>query len=265
MTTTARYREETLDVRGYQVAVKSGGAGAPLLLLHGAARGDMWSPAHDSLARWFTVYAPVHPGFGGSPLPDWMDGVDDVAFHYVDVIHELGLARPLVVGLSIGGWIATELALLRPEMLAGLVLVDAIGLRPEQPLPDLFIMEPGEAMGYLIGNAQVAAGLAAAGPPDVDTIVRMAGDQAASARLMWRRPYDPKLARRLHHVTTPTLVLWGERDRFIPPEHGRRLAAAIPGARFQLIEGAGHVPSLEAPAAFADAIRAFAESLNTGG
>jgi len=264
MTTTA-YREDTVDVRGYQVPVKTGGSGPPLLYLHGAGRGELWTEAHEALARSFTVHAPVHPGFSGTPLPDWVRGVDDVALHYVDLIRELRLARPLVVGFSIGGWIATELAVFRPDLLGGLVLVDAIGVRPEQPLPDLFIMDPGEAMGYLFSDPSKALALAPAGPPDADMIVRAMSDQAASARLMWKRPYNPKLRRRLHHITVPTFVIWGEQDRFVPADHGRMLAAEIPDARFHLIERAGHVVPIEAPEAMADAVRDFASTLVLGG
>jgi len=262
--TTVTHREKTLDVRGYAVPMKTGGAGQPLLLLHGAGRGEFWGEAHEALARSFAVYAPVHPGFAGTPLPDWVQGVDDVALHYVDLIRILDMKRPLVVGISIGGWIATELAVRRPDLLGALVLVDAIGVRPEQPLPDLFIMEPVEAMSYLFADPAKALALAPSAP-DPDFIIRMWEEQATAARLMWKRPYDPKLRRRLHHITVPTLVVWGEQDRLIPPSHGRMLAEEIPNAQFQIIQGAGHVVSVEEPEALASAIRDFAATLSLGG
>lgn len=250
-----------IDVRGYEVPVQVGGAGPPLLLLHGAGGAGLVGPFEQALARAFRVYAPVHPGFGGTPLEDWVQGVDDVALHYVDVIAALGLERPSVLGVSLGGWIATELAVFRPGLLARLVLVSAVGLRPDEPMPDLFILEPGEAMAMLFANPAVAAALgSASAAPETDTIVRMYEEQAAVARLMWKRPYNPRLARRLHHVTCPALVVWGDGDRLLPPKHGEKLAGLLPDARFRLIPGAGHVVPLEAAEALAREVIDFARS-----
>jgi pimeloyl-ACP methyl ester carboxylesterase len=237
-----------------------GGSGPALLLLHGAGAAGRWLEFHDRLATRFTVYAPVHPGFGGTPLPSWVKEVEDVALHYVDLIHTLGLNQPLVVGMSLGGWIATELAVFRSDLIAGLVLVSAIGVRPERPIPDLFITDPMEAVGYLFADPEKAVALMPQGSA-IDGMVRMWEDQAAVARLAWKRPYNPQLRRRLHHVATPTLVLWGDQDRLIPPEHGQMLANEIEGARFELIDGSGHVVSIEQPAKLADAISRFADSI----
>src|SRR5205807_2994714 len=137
------------------------------------------------------------------------------------------------VGVSLGGYIATELAVIRPSLPAGLVLVDALGLRPEHQLPDVFILEPFEAMSLLVHDTSKLAALLPAGGLDVDFIVRQYEDQAAAARLLWQRAYDPKLDRRLHHLTCPTLVMWGARDQLLPPSHGGRLAPLLPAAGFQ--------------------------------
>jgi pimeloyl-ACP methyl ester carboxylesterase len=259
-------RSERVAVRGYDVPVQIGGQGPPLLLLHGAGGAGRWTEAHQRLAESFTVYAPVHPGFGGTPLPDWVDGAEDVAFHYVDLAATLDLDRPLIVGLSLGGYIAIEIAILRPNLAAGLVLVDAVGLRPDHPMPDLFIMEPLEAASALFADpSKLVMLLPADGqPPGVDFIVRQYEEMAATARLLWRRSYDPRLERRLHHVTAPTLVLWGAGDRLLPPAHGEKLAGLLPDARFHVIEGAGHVPPLETPGAFVAAVRDFAATLRLG-
>src|SRR5215831_19270354 len=195
---TTSVRSEHVAVHGYDVPVQIGGAGPPLLLLHGAGGAGRWLEAHERLAESFTVHAPVHPGFGGTPLPDWVDGAEDVAFHYVDLVEALALRRPLIAGVSVGGDIATEIAVLRPSLPAGLVLVDALGLRPDRPMPDLFIMEPLEAAGLLFADpSRMVALLPADGqPPGLDFIVRQYEEMAASARLLWRRTYDPKLERR---------------------------------------------------------------------
>lgn len=254
------HREDQVDVRGCRVPVLIGGDGPALLFLHGAGGAARWLEFHQRLAERFTVYAPAHPGFGGTPLPGWVRETEDVALHYVDFIRTLGLEKPLVAGLSLGGWIATELAVFRSDLISGLILIDAIGVRPERPIPDLFIMEPMEAIGYLFADPAKAAALMPL-EAGVDGIVRMWEEQAAVARLAWKRPYNPQLRRRLHHVTVPTLVVWGGEDRLIPPEHGRMLAREIEGARFELIEGSGHVVVVEQPGPAAEAIARFAASI----
>lgn len=248
----------TVDVRGTEVPYLTAGEGPPLLWLHGAGGSDSWSEAQDMLAGSFTVVAPAHPGFAGTPLPDWVRDVHDVTFHYVDLLAALDLREPTVVGISLGGWIATDLAVHRPDLLGALVLVDAVGLRPESPMPDLFIMEPSEAMGVLFGSEPPPMPPAASDADPADLIVRMYEEQAASARLMWKRPYDRSLDRRLHHVSVPALVVWGADDGLLPASHGRRLASLIPGARFEEIAGAGHVPPLQRPREFVELVTAFA-------
>lgn len=91
-------------------------------------------------------------------------------------------------------------------------------------------------------------------------IVRMYEEQAAVARLMWRRPYNPRLVRRLHHISCPALVVSGDQDRLLPPKHGEKLAALLPSARFRLIEGAGHVVPFEAAEELAREVIEFARS-----
>lgn len=238
------YRQETVALADCEVPVQIGGEGPPLLLLHGAGGAGMWLDFHRALARHFTVHAPVHPGFAGTPLPDWVQGADDLAFHYVDVMGALGLTRAVIVGISLGGWIATELAVFRSDLIERLVLVGAVGVRSGHLPPDLFIMEPGEAIPYLFADPAHAAALAPS-EISVEVIVRMWSDQAAVARLMWKRPYNPRLRRRLHHIAAPTLVCWGAQDRLLPLAHGEMLAREIPGAQLVVLEGAGHVVPIE--------------------
>jgi pimeloyl-ACP methyl ester carboxylesterase len=254
------HKEEQVDVRGCQIPMLTGGEGPPLMLLHGPGGAGRWLEFHDRLAEHFTVYAPVHPGFAGTPLPSWVRATEDLALHYVDLIRTLGLKKPLVAGLSIGGWIATELAVFRSDLLAGLVLVDALGVRPEHPLIDLFIMDPMEALAYLFADPAKALALMPQAE-GVDGIVRMWEEQAAIARLAWTRPYNPQLRRRLHHITAPALVVWASEDRLIAPSHGRMLAREIEGARFELIERSGHMITLEQPGPLAEAIARFAGAI----
>lgn len=250
-------RSTTVRVHDYEVSLTSAGSGPPLLLLHGAAGAGMWLELNQRLAERFTVFAPAQPGFAGTPLPPWVRGVDDVALHTIDLVRTLGLVRPIVVGMSLGGWIATEMAVFRPEVVGPLVLVSPIGVRTTQPLPDLFIMEPHEALPYLFADFSKAVALMPR-EPGPDTIVRMWEEQAAVARLAWRRPYDPSLRRRLHMIESPTLLVWGAEDRLIASAHGELLAREIPNARLEVIAGAGHAVAIERPEEVAAKIVAFA-------
>lgn len=256
------YRTEHLDIQGYRVPVQIGGTGEPLLLLHGAGGAGMWTPFHAALAERFTVYAPAHPGFAGTPLPDWLKSVADLVFHYVDVLEALGLTRVTLAGISLGGWIATEFAVSRPDLVERLILLAPIGVRPDTPMPDLFILEPHEAMSYLFADPNVAA-MMRSQAPDANMIVAMWSEQAAVARLIWKRPYNPQLERRLHHINAPVLLLWGAEDRLVPVAHGRKLQGLIAGSQLEIINGAGHVVPLEKPQELADAIIAFAAARKT--
>ena len=129
--------------------VQHGGEGEPLLLLHSEANTSSWSDFHDELAANFEVFAPIHPGFGGEETPNWLTDVTDLSFHYKDLLEALNVNNPLVVGTSIGAWIAADLAIHFSSFLKGLVLFGPLGLRPAEPLPELFIMQLPEVYSYL--------------------------------------------------------------------------------------------------------------------
>ena len=178
-----------------------------------------------------------------------------MALHTLDLVHTLGVDSPVLVGLSLGGWIATEMAVLRPRSIARLVLVAPIGVKTEKPLPDLFIMEPFEAVPYLFADVTKAMTLMPAAPT-ADSVVRMWEEQAAVARLAWHRPYNPSLRRRLHMIECPTLVVWGSEDRFVASAHGEMIAREIAGARLEVIPEAGHALAIEKPEELARRISA---------
>ena len=129
--------------------VQVGGDGPDLLFLHGEGNTSEWAEIHDVLAEHFTVYAPVHPGFGGEEIPAWVDDVTDITFHTAGLLSVLELDRPLVAGVSLGGWMALDLAAHRPDLVGGLLAIGALGLRPNEPMPDIFIKQAPEAVGYL--------------------------------------------------------------------------------------------------------------------
>lgn len=236
-----------------------GGQGEPLLFLHADGGAGNWLDYHRLLSdSGFEVFAPDHPGFGGSDDFAEVEAMDDLVYHYLDVIDALGLDRPHVVGASFGGWIAAELAVAAPHRIGSLVLLGPAGLRlPGHPVADPFLMSPGELVAMLYHDPAVAARLAPASP-DLDFVLAQYRDLTALARFSWT-PFlsNPKLERRLHRVTAPTLVVVPSDDRLIPVAHGRRYAELIPGARFAEIGECGHAMYFERPAEFANATAAF--------
>jgi len=249
---------EFLDLDGGRVHLLRGGRGEPLLFLHAAGGAGSWLEFHGLLARGFDVVAPDHPGFGKSDEFAEVEAMDDLVYHYLDVIDRLGLDRPHVVGASFGGWVAAELAVAAPHRVGSLVLLAPAGLRlPEHPVADLFIMSPEQVLTALFHDPAAAAGLFPA-EPDLDFILAQYRDMTALARFSWT-PFlsNPKLERRLRRVTAPTLVACPADDRLIPAAHGRRYAELIPGARFAEVSDCGHAMYFERPAEFAGLVAAF--------
>jgi pimeloyl-ACP methyl ester carboxylesterase len=250
--------QEYLDFPGGQVHVFRGGTGPPLLFLHAAGGAGQWLEFHELLARRHEVYAPDHPGFGRSgELPE-VEAMDDLVYHYLDVIDRLGLVRPHVVGASFGGWVAAELAVAAPHLIGSLVLLAPAGLRlPDHPIADLFIMTPEQIVDTLYHDPAKAAG-GMPDEPDIDFVLAAYRDATALARFSWT-PFlcNPKLERRLHRITVPTLVAWSADDRLIPIAHGHRYAERIPNTEFAVVEDCGHAMYFERPAAFADLVVDF--------
>jgi pimeloyl-ACP methyl ester carboxylesterase len=253
--------EEFLELGGGRVHLLRGGTGEPVLFLHAAGGAGTWLPFHGMLAaRGFEVIAPDHPGFGKSDEFPEVEGVDDLVFHYLDVLDALGLDRPHVVGGSFGGWIAAELALYLPQRVASLTLLSAAGLRlPEHPVTDLFLVPPARLPETLFHNPPPPAPVPPPGtPPDLDAIIAAYREATALARFTWV-PFmsDPKLERRLHRIAAPTLVVAPSDDRVIPVEHARRYAERIPNATYSEVPDCGHAMYFEQPEEFTSRVAAF--------
>jgi pimeloyl-ACP methyl ester carboxylesterase len=252
--------EEFLDLAGGRVHLLRGGTGEPVLFLH-AAGGGGWNPFLADLAgRGFEVIAPDHPGFGKSDEFPQYTSVDDLAFHYEDVIDGLGLERPHVVGGSFGGWIAAELALFRPDRVGTLSLLSAAGLRiPGHPIADLFLMNPAQQVEALFHTPMPEADPGAA--PDLDVIIAAYREATSLARFTWS-PYmaDRKLLGRLHRIHAQTLVMAPDDDRVVPVEHAKRYAELIPNATYTEVADCGHAMYFERPDEFTARVAAFLNS-----
>lgn len=258
---TMTVAEDFVDVRGRRIWVASAGEGPPLVYLHGAGDLDGWGPALSLLAANFTVYRPDHPGFNRSDDDPSVDSVLDLAFSYLDLLDALGLDRVRLVGHSLGGWTAAQVAVLAADRVTKLVLAGPAGLRAPGAVPDMFTLNPVESAALVNHKADVRAAAVAAAEQitgDTELFQRFLRNRMATAHLAWN-PYlhDPKLAGRLHRITAPVLIIWGAHDRLLPPETAGRWREALPGARLEIIGDAGHRPAAEQPAAFADLVKEF--------
>jgi pimeloyl-ACP methyl ester carboxylesterase len=250
-----------LEVSGIAVDVIERGRGRPLLFLHPGIGIERTAPVLDHLARNARVIAPSHPGFGRSEVARWMSTVDDLAYFYLDFLKVLDLRDTIVVGVSLGGWIAAEIAVKSTERLSHLVLANSVGIkvsdRETRDVVDIFAITEPEFNEIAYFDPRVGARDYPA-MPDAEVQI-VARNREATARFAWSPfMHNPKLKHRLHRIDIPTLFLWGANDRVLSEPYGRAFCAAIPDARFELIERAGHFPHLEQPEEFARRVFAFA-------
>jgi pimeloyl-ACP methyl ester carboxylesterase len=248
-------------VRDTPVNLLRAGAGPTLLYLHGAGAGGRWLGFQQKLAEGFDVIAPSHPGHAGAPPAEWVEHISDLAFHYLDLIDTLGLPQVHLVGASLGGWIAAEMATMASHRLASLVLIDPVGIKVEGWIyPFLFGMDLMDVVGLIFRNPVAALALAPA-DMSLDTIVEMYRQSTAVARVAWNPYlYDPLLRRRLARITTPTLLAWGAHDRLAPLVCAEAWRKEIPGATLRVFDDSGHVPHIEQPDAVAAAVAEFCGS-----
>jgi len=268
-----------LDVRGRRVAVLEAGDGPPLVYLHGFAdvhgvAGD-FQPFHRRLAQTARVIAPAHPGCAGSDELDRC-GIDDVAFHYLEVLDALGLTRFDLVGHCVGGWIAAELAVRHPEKVAHLALVGACGLFVSRaPIGDVFMHSQPERgtdlttlRTLLFADAKTPAALRffPDGHGDIDEVMRRYQMLRFGSFVGFKPPYfhNRALRERLHRARMPALVIAGEHDHMVPRAHGDAYAAGLAGARdLKIVASAGHAAPLEQPEATAALLTAFLRDAGT--
>jgi pimeloyl-ACP methyl ester carboxylesterase len=252
-----------ISIAGIELEMLERGHGAPILYLHGGAGIALDLPFIDLLARKRRIVAPSHPGFGKSSLPEWLDSVDDIAHVYLELMDRLSLTRTDVVGLSIGGWIAAELATKVPERLERLVLIGPVGVKTGRPdkldIPDVFAL-PQDKLDRLRFHDPAKNALDLASMPDEELHV-VARNREALALLTWE-PYmhNPKLKHRLHRVNVPTLFLRGASDGIVSAEYLERYAALMPQARTETIAETGHLPHVEQPAATAAKVMHFLQA-----
>jgi pimeloyl-ACP methyl ester carboxylesterase len=253
---------ETIDVAGRPTVIMSGGTGDPFVYLHSSlGESALWLPYYQAFAKQYRVLVPTHPGFGKSGGFDQIDTIEDMAFHYIEMFDVLGLEEVILGGVSLGGWIAAEIAVRWPERVKKLWIAGAPGLWVEDtPLGDLFrIMQNRPRLRELLFDDPngAMASLIIKDEPDEAMMFNAYQAMTVLARLVWDRPYDPKLAARLRRVGCPTLLLWGEHDRLVPPVYGEAYKKHIADAELKLIPACGHMLMFEREKEFVDAILQF--------
>jgi pimeloyl-ACP methyl ester carboxylesterase len=252
-----------ISVAGVELELFERGPGAPVLYLHGGAGLGIDLPFLDLLARTRRLIAPSHPGFGKSSLPDWLDSIDDVAHVYLELIDRCGLTRTDVIGFSIGGWIAAEMATKVPERINRLVLIGPVGVKTgrsdQLDIPDIFAL-PRDKLDRLRFHdpKKNPVNLAAMSDDELQVVAR---NNETLALLTWE-PYmhNPKLKHRLHRVNAPALFVRGASDGIVSAEYLARYAALLPQARIETIAMAGHWPHVEQRETTADKILQFLRS-----
>jgi len=268
-------KESRVDTSLGAVQLFRGGEGPPLVYLHSAG-GETSLEVLDDLTADFDVIVPVLPGWGESEGVEQIDGPEDIVFHLLDVWDALGLAStlsaPLVVGTSLGGWMALELATRYPDRVGGLVLVNPVGLHLDgAPIAEMFGRSPAELAGMLFADQTHPIAQAMHAMEEftgdvgkrmeipVELVVPMWKAMGATARIGWD-PYlhNPKLRSRLPRVSVPVLLVAGAEDGLVPRAHAETYAAELPHARLEIVDGAAHWLPFERPAELAALIRAFA-------
>ena len=264
-TTATPWTAEIVEAGGIKLHITKGGTGQPLLLLHDELGHPGWLRYHAALAQHYTLYMPSHPGCGQSEPLDWMMSMRDLAGWYLDALDELGLVQVPVIGGSLGGWLAAEMAAMCPQQFQRLVLVGAMGVRP--PVGEIFDMFLVVSRNYLAASFTDPATtpeyqqLYGADPtPEQAETWELARELAS---LVGWRPYMhnpglPHLLRRLRKL--PTLIVWGRQDAIVPVSAGEAYHQAIPGSRLVVLDRCGHRPEIEQADEFVRLVREFLHS-----
>ena len=256
------YSHTTVSVGGTSVALLRGGSGRPLLVLHEELGHPGWLAWHSDLAQDHSLLVPVHPGFGELPRADWVMNVRDLAGFYSRMLREMGNGPLDVIGFSLGGWIAAEMAAADPGLFGRMVLVAPTGVKPpEGEILDLFIVTARAHLDASVHDASNTPEFTTlyGGEETTDQFEAWEDCRAESARLAWK-PYmhNPSLPHLLEGVQgLPTLIVWGREDRIVPLSAGHAYSKAITGSELLVFDDCGHRPEIERTPEFTQRIRNF--------
>ena len=253
----------SIEVSGVKIDLRTQGVGRSLLYLHGGMGPDRDGAFLDALAAEYHVIAPTHPGFGGSDWPQEFRTVDDLAYFYLDFADQHEIQDGVLVGACFGGWLASEILIRSSHRFSSAVLVGTLGAkfsdRLTRDITDIHGLETADVEELLFRDQNFRErDLTSLDEAELTGIAR---SREAFTYFGWK-PYmhNAGLARWLHRIDIPTLLLWGHHDGFVTTKYGRQFAKAIPGAKLDSIPNAGHYPHVERPDETATRILAFANS-----
>jgi pimeloyl-ACP methyl ester carboxylesterase len=264
-TGTHAWTEEFVEVAGVKLQMVRGGSGTPLLILHDEFGHHGQLRYHDVLAQEHSVYIPSHPGFGATERQDWVMNIRDLAGWYLEAIDDLGLGQANLMGFSLGGWLAAEMASMSPDLFNKLVLVGPAGIRPPTgEIFDMFLVVAEEYLTTGVHDPENTPEFSQICPeePSAELAEAWAVAREEACRLSWR-PYMhylgfPNLVHRLKRV--PTQIIWGREDNIVPVSAGQAYHDSIPGSRLDILEGCGHRPEIEKTDEFIGLVKQFLSS-----
>ena len=265
-TTSGTWTEEILELAGTKVEMVKGGSGDPLLVLHDEMGHPGWLRFHEELAKNHTLYIPSHAGFGGTERLDWIMSMRDLAGWYLEVLDDLDLGQMNVMGFSLGGWLAAEMAVMCPGRFKKLVLVGAAGVRPVHgDIFDMFLVVAKEFITNCFLDPAKTPEFQQVCPdePTPEQVEAWEVAREEACRLSWR-PYMhyPPLPHLLHRLKgLPTQIIWGRQDGIVPLSAGDVYQKSIPGSQMSIIDDCGHRPEVEKPEEFIKQVQQF---LSTG-
>ena len=252
----------SISVHGVDVRLLRDGSGPPVIVLHGGDGPLDHLPFTGRISARFELFHPTHPGFDGTLIPEHFDDLQDLVFLYLDLFDSLDLQNPILMGFSMGGWLAAEIAVMNTGRFSKLVLVDSVGIKPGGPfdrdIADIFASSAQDLLKAAWYDLSLSPDLASVTDDELRIV---AGNRVAHGLYTWE-PYmhNPKLKYRLHRIDIPTLLIWGENDGIVTPGYGAALRDMIPGSMLSVIQDAGHYPHIERPDEFADRFLEFAAS-----
>ncbi|HEX6692455.1 MAG TPA: alpha/beta hydrolase [Burkholderiales bacterium] len=250
------FAESFVELNGCRTHLRRAGKGRPLLFLHGASGAPVIMPFMRALAGSFDVLITEHPGYGRSDEPEWLENIHDMAYFYLDFLQKLDLKDAVLVGSSMGGWIAAEIAVRDASRLKSVVLVSPAGLVAPGVLPaDIFLLPPEDMVRALFVDQKLAEARLAepVTPESIDAALK---NRHTTARLAWEpRLHDPHLAKWLHRIDVPVTIVWGEQDRILPVGLAAEWKKHLPKAALEIIPNCGHLPHAEAMERFCEIVR----------
>lgn len=254
--------ESSYTVRGVKLRMFRGGHGEPVLFQHGAAGLSQWTPFFEQLSRQHDFIAIEHPGYGKSDSPEWISTMDELAEFYLDVIEGLGVGRVHLIGSSLGGWLASEIAVRHSALLRSLTLIGPAGLRRDDiAVPDMLAWTPQEVTRKAYFDPAIAEQILSVELTDIQKQM-LAKNRASTARLGGPTRFaNPKLDAQLATLMVPTLVLWGDTDLICPTAYAEVWRGLLPRARQVILPRCGHLPHFEQPEQTAQQILNFLREL----